>query len=161
MDNLGVRIKYLRETILRISQQELADLLKLKSRQTIYEYESGKFKPSIEYIRIIADKCIQQGYDFKDVLTWLTTGEGEIKPRTFTREKLDIIKEPQQVYNKSGGTINISVSLQELNIIEKMRQLPEAAPMIDSILTSWLTITNTLQTINSNIKTKITDSLQK
>jgi len=158
---LNDRIKYIRETVLRYTQGELADLLGLKSRQTIYEYEIGKIKPSIENLQIIADKCVQQGYDFKDTITWLTTGEGDIKPRTFTREKAPIVQEPQQYYNNTGGTISIFVTLQELNIIEKMRQLPEATPMIDSILTSWLTINNTINTISSNIKSNIQDKLQE
>lgn len=157
--DLNSRMKFIREVVLRYTQEDMAKLLGLKSRQTIYEFETGKIKPSIEYIRIIADKCIQQGYDFKDVLTWLTTGEGEISPPTYNKHKQSHpVQEPQTPYN---GSITISVSLPELNIIEKMRQLPEAGPMIDSILTSWLTINNTLQSINSSIKVKITDTLQK
>lgn len=159
MVTIGDRLKYLRIDILRLSQEEMAGLMGAKARQTIADYETNKTIPNVIQLKQICDKYPTISFD------WLVSGEGESPGDSRDRittaiknMKAGTVQDPQAPYN---GLITISVSLPELNIIEKMRQLPEAGPMIDSILTSWLTINNTLQSINSSIKVKITDTLQK
>ena len=113
MNTLGERIKYIRER-LGYSQKKLAEILGLKSGQSIYEYESNINEPNISSLKNIAKLGVKS-------LDWLINGED-----FFPNNNGDLlIKEPTSSYNSS-----IALSDEEEEIINLLRSKPELIPLI-------------------------------
>lgn len=71
---IGERIRFLRQTIHKVTQQELANATGI-SRGNLSNYEKDRFKPASDAILAIAN--------YFDVSTdWLLTGKESIDPKT-------------------------------------------------------------------------------
>ena len=81
---MNERIKYLREEILKITQEEFSSKIQL-SRNFIAQIETGKKKPSERTIR---DICKEFGVNGE----WIRTGKGDMFPkRTRNQQIMDFV----------------------------------------------------------------------
>lgn len=116
MNTLGERIKYIRER-LGYSQKKLAEILGLKSGQSIYEYETNINEPNINSLKNIAKLG-------KISLDWLIGGE-----ISYNNNDTSNIREPTSQYFTTGN-----LDTQEQQIIELLRKKPELIPIIKELI---------------------------
>ena len=114
VSSLGERIKLIRD-MLRLSQQQLANELGLKTRQSVYEYESDTSEPSISSLKKLVELSGKS-------IEWLVYGKEnyDLSIPTVLR-----VKETEALYSKSQ-----ELSTEEEEIINLLRAKPELIPLI-------------------------------
>lgn len=102
---IGERIRFLRQVIHKITQQELADATGI-SRGNLSNYEKDRFKPASDAILAIANY-------FNVSTDWLLTGNGPISTKASTLD------------TKDTGSNNMVLSDREVNLINLFRELKD------------------------------------
>jgi len=118
MSSLGVRIKQIREMI-GMSQQQLAQQLGLKTRQSIYEYEAGTSEPNITSLKKLVELSGKS-------IEWLIYGEDNYD---LTIPTVLQIKEEKSIYN---GPVELSED--EFKIVNYIKQKPALIPFIIELI---------------------------
>lgn len=113
-DTIGGRLKYIRKQA-KLSQQQIADKLGLKSGQSVYDYESDTSEPSISSLKKLVELSGKS-------IEWLVYGKEnyDLSIPTVLR-----VKETEALYSKSQ-----ELSTEEEEIINLLRAKPELIPLI-------------------------------
>lgn len=138
----GDRIKYIRE-MLNLSQQDFANNLSLKSRQSIHEYEKNISEPNVTTINLIAimGNCTTD---------WVLRGIGE-KPR------IGVIAEPKNNYIDKSNIMNlhddrIELTTEESELIQILRKIPDMIPVVKKLVEGKLKVKEALNELDNNSK---------
>ncbi len=113
---MNKRLKYLREEILLLSQEEFANRVGRKN-DIISIYENGKKPISKKFIKLVCDE-----YNINQ--EWLETGKGPIfKEMTEIeqmKKKIDEVMESKSEFQRNALYVLATMSEEEWDLIEKM-----------------------------------------
>lgn len=103
LDSLGSRIKFIRDRVMHITQDKLAEMLGLSGKAVISNWEKGQNEPSVHNLVTITKLS-------KTSIKWLLTGEGSPLLKDYKKDKSN----------------NYGITKEELELITKVWDVPEA-----------------------------------